>query len=194
MREKFKISNIQLKEAPNCIIEIAKNLDNIAFSITIGKKNSKQMDSNIDEKIIETIKNHYFANTSKKDLAVKADGSEIGTLDLIFSDTNKNTYYMEIEKTNKKTLWFDYIKLLTRVKSKSDHNGYGIIICPSNYAHSNGVWNLYQEAVIYKNHLKSVFGERALDRISIVGYTQYVLLNDEWLPFNSDVIKKIKTS
>ena len=123
---------------------------------------------------------------------VETDGINVGKLDLIFKDGKNNAYYMEIEKSNKKTLWFDYIKILTQIES--DQNSRGIVMSPSNYAHSVGVWDLYKEAVIYKNHLKRVFGGGTIDRVFVIGYTQYAFIDNDWQEFDSAVVKQIKNS
>jgi hypothetical protein len=121
---------------------------------------------------------------------VFANGAKFGELDIVFRDRQKISYYMEVEKSNKKTLWFDYIKILTKLES--DPNGLGVVMCPVNYTHSGGVWNLYQEAVIYKNHLKRVFGSSFLDRVSVLGYMQYAFLDGKWQKFDRNVVKHIK--
>lgn len=188
----FKIGNIQVSNANGVIIEVAKYFEGMTFQIKIKSSNSKQMDSNIDDRIVEILSKSYSVTTSKQDLLVEADKIKVGELDIKFKDRENIAYYMEVEKSNKKTLWFDYIKILTQLKS--DQGSYGIIMCPSNYAHSTGVWDLYTEAVTYKNHLKRVFGGEALDRVSIIGYTQYTFLNNKWKEFDTSVVKQIKNT
>lgn len=186
----YKVGNIQVSDPGSGFARIAEVLEGLQFSIMIKTSNSKQMDSDIDERIIESISQKYIVSTSKAECAVEADGEKVGKLDLVFKDNSNDRYYTEIEKTNKKTLWFDYIKILTKLES--DPQGYGVVICPSNYAHSSGVWNLYKEAVVYKNHLKRVFGAAGLGRVAVIGYTQYALLDDKWQEFDSGLVKKIK--
>jgi hypothetical protein len=186
----FKIANLQTSEANSHSKRLAKLFEGMCFSITIQNSNSNQMDSDIDVRIIEKISDSREYTVSKSDSLVFADGEKFGELDLVFRDRRKISYYMEIEKSNKKTLWFDYIKILTKLESDSD--GLGIMMCPVNYAHSIGVWNLYQEAVIYKNHLKRVFGSNSIDRVSVLGYTQYAFLDRKWQKFDSNVVKRIK--
>jgi len=123
---------------------------------------------------------------------VQADGEKVGELDIVFRDGDDVSYYMEIEKSNKKTLWFDYIKILTKLEE--DSNGRGIIMCPTNYAHKVGVWNLYKEAVLYKNHLKRVFSGNTLNRVAVIGYTQYAYLDGKWKEYDSNIIRRIKSS
>ena len=187
----YKISSIQTKETDSDFIKIAKLFEDVEFSITVKKSNSKQLDSNIDECIIQALSNKYKIHNSKEDLLVEAGGEKVGELDIVFQRKDIS-YYMEIEKSNKKTLWFDYIKILTRLGT--DINGRGIVMCPTNYAHKVGVWNLYKEAVIYKNHLKRVFGGSILDRVAVIGYTQYAKIDNQWKEYDSEVVNKIKNS
>lgn len=187
----YKIGNIKTSGTCAELQHLAKAFEGMEFSIKIKNTNSKQMDSNIDLRIIEVLSDNYDVSSSKKDLYVEAEGKRVGELDIMFSDKVNIAYYMEIEKSNKKTLWFDYIKILTKLASKEKSKG--IVMCPTNYAHSVGVWNLYKEAVAYKNHLKRVFGSTYLDRVSVIGYTQYAYLSNKWQEFDSSVVKKIKT-
>jgi|GEM_PF-5855436 len=187
----FKIANIQMLVDNVDLKNIARLLENTEFSVRVKKSNSNQLDSDIDSKVEEALSKNYLVMPSKSDLLVEAEGVKVGELDIVFSN-NKTTYYMEIEKTNKKTLWFDYIKILTRLES--DVNGIGILMCPTNYAHKIGVWNLYKEAVIYKKHLKRVFGAESLDRVAVFGYTQYAYLKSDWVEYDSSIIAKIKNS
>lgn len=185
----LKISNIITDSANSVSDKLVKIFDDMSFSIEIQNRNSNQMDSNIDLRIIETLSKEYSVTTTKVDLLVQTDEIKIGQLDLMFIDDNFS-YYMEIEKSNKKTLWFDYIKILTKLESNIDSKG--IIVCPTNYAHTVGVWDLYKEAVIYKKHLQRVFNNKLLDKISVIGYTQYALLNNDWKKFDSEVVRRIK--
>jgi Holliday junction resolvase-like predicted endonuclease len=187
----FKIAQIETKEVDKDFIDIARIFEDMKFSVTIKKSNSKQLDSNIDERIIEQLSRHFKVTKSKSELLVQADGEKVGELDIVFRDADIS-YYMEVEKSNKKTLWFDYIKILTKLAD--DPKGKGIIMTPKNYAHKVGVWNLYKEAVLYKNHLKRVFGGDALSRVAVMGYTQYAHIDGHWKEYDSEVIQRIKNS
>ncbi len=76
--------------------------------------------------------------------------------------------YIEIEKSNKKTLWFDFVKLISKVEGHP--NRVGIVICPKNYAHRLGTWNLYHEAVLYHKHLARLSNNDNLNQIAVIGY------------------------
>jgi len=188
----FKIAQIQTKELDKDFIEIARIFEDMEFSVTIKKTNGKQLDSNIDEKIIEQLSEYFSVTQSKSELLVQAGGEKVGELDIVFHDHGDIPYYMEVEKSNKKTLWFDYIKILTKLAENPD--GRGVIMCPTNYAHKVGVWNLYKEAVLYKNHLIRVFGGEALNRVAVIGYTQYAHIDGHWKEYDSEIVQRIKNS
>lgn len=188
----FKIAQIQTKETDIEFAKISRIFEDMEFSISVKKTNGKQLDSNIDEKIIENLAKFFQVSYEKDDLLVEADGEKVGELDIVFHDADGTPYFMEVEKSNKKTLWFDYIKILTKL---AEHpNGKGIIMCPTNYAHKVGVWNLYKEAVLYKNHLKRVFGSVALNRVTVIGYTQFAYINGKWKEYDSNLVQRIKNS
>ncbi len=186
----FKISNIHTSGSSSAVNEITLLLDGMAFDITVSKANSRQLDSNIDAKIEEKIGGTFRLSKAKNEVIVQADGEKIGELDLVYWGEDGCPRYLEIEKTNKKTLWFDYVKILTKLAD--DSTGLGVVLCPSNYAHQVGVWNLYKEAVAYKGHLRRLFGGELLDRVGVVGYTQYALIDGNWVAFNSNVIRRLK--
>lgn len=187
----FKISNIQTKELSQDFNNIVATLEDITFSVTIKQSNNKQLDSNIDQEIIKRLSEFYQMSGVKSDLLVQVAGEKVGSLDIVFKDKSDISYYVEIEKSNKKTLWFDYIKILTKLEE--DPTGKGIIICPTNYAHKVGIWDLYKEASVYKNHLKRVFGGDSLNRIAVIGYTQYAYIDNRWNEYDPDIIRRIKT-
>ncbi|RTR31656.1 hypothetical protein [Shewanella atlantica] len=188
----FKIANIQTRESDRDFKEISGVFEDMSFSVMVKKTNSNQLDSNIDDMIIEALSKHYNVAELKSELLVHADGDKVGELDVVFHNDAGISYYMEIEKSNKKTLWFDYIKILTKLEE--DPEGRGIIMCPTNYAHKVGIWNLYKEAVLYKNHLKRVFGGSALNRVAVIGYTQYAYLDGQWNEYDPKVVQRIKNT
>jgi len=188
----FKIAQIQTKEMDDDFIEIAEIFEDMEFSVTIKESNSKQLDSDIDQKIVERLSEYFIVAKTKSELLVQADGEKVGELDIAFRDHDDTPYYMEVEKSNKKTLWFDYIKILTKLADTPE--GRGIVMCPTNYAHKVGVWNLYKEAVLYKKHLKRVFGSNALDRVAVIGYTQYAHIDGDWKEYDSEIVQRIKSS
>jgi hypothetical protein len=87
-----------------------------------------------------------FVKESKS--ASTASSEFIGEVDIAFRYSDGTTAYVETEKTNKKSVWFDLVKLATKVDDRSDR--IGIVICPRNYAHKMGTWDLYRDALSYE--------------------------------------------
>jgi hypothetical protein len=81
---------------------------------------------------------------------------------------------LEIEKANKKTVWFDFIKLWMFLESEDI--GAGVLVCPSNYAHKSGVWNVFEDACRYKRLLARFAGvpREKLRAVGILGYMQLI--------------------
>ena len=188
----YKISDIETDDLNDISTFISDEIVDLRFSVTVKSTNSKQLDSNIDSVVENQLAKVASKLLSKSDRVIKTQGEKIGELDIAFEANNGTTYFIEIEKSNKKTLWFDYVKLLTLVKEHE--NSYGIIICPKNYAHKVGTWNLYKEAVAYKAHLARVFDSSSLNRIYVIGYTQYAFLDERWQAFSPELIHRIKNT
>lgn len=188
----YKISDIEVDEVNEISTFISKELVNLKFNVTIKQTNSKQLDSNIDAVIENKLAQNAIKVLSKGDLVITTQGEKVGELDIAFKGNNGFTYFIEIEKSNKKSLWFDYVKLLTVIKGNK--NSYGIILCPKNYAHKVSIWNLYKEAVAYKSHLARIFEKSDLDRVYVIGYTQYAYLDDKWQNFSPKIIHRIKNT
>ena len=75
----FKISGIQTKETDSDFVKIAKLFEDIEFSITVKKSNGKQLDSNIDERIIHVLSKKYKIHNSKGK-GEKGSGKGVSTL------------------------------------------------------------------------------------------------------------------
>ena len=99
---------------------------------------------------------------------------------------------VEIEKSNKKTIWFDLIKLMMLINQ--DVVGFGLLVVPRNYAHRLGVSNLFNEARYYRYCLSrfAKVDEQLLSKIAIVGYTQEAHVSGRWTQIDSSVVKNVK--
>jgi len=191
---KFKMADIEISPPVSSLVsDIASSISELGFDVNIGKNNNKQITTTIDQQIAEKVGETYRILLKNQELMVFAEGEEIGKVDLAFLVGDSSTVaYVEIEKSNKKTLWFDYVKLASKVQEKP--NNIGIVICPKNYAHKLGTWNLYEEAVLYRSHLARLTNNDILNRISIIGYTQYARFNGKWKKFSPEIVKQIKGS
>ncbi len=71
---------------------------------------------------------------------------------------------------------------------------YGLLLVPRNYAHGNGVWDLFKEARYYRWCLTKFAGVNPdlLSRLAIVGYTQEAFICDKWVKIDTAIIKRIK--
>jgi hypothetical protein len=187
----FKISSVETESQLGFALNVVSLISGLKFSINVGKANSKQITSDIDERISRRLKEKYQPISGKEELSVYAESSHIGAVDLAFSDNENGVIaYIEIEKTDKKTLWFDYVKLVSKIGN--DPSRIGIVICPKNYAHRRGTWDLYQEALVYRNHLARLSHSNSFNRIAVIGYLQLAYIDKEWKEFSPEVIKRLK--
>lgn len=189
----FKISSTETESTISLAVDVTRCISDLKFDVTVGKKNSKQITSNIDSNISKRLSEKYELISDKSKLSVYAENERIGEVDLSFNDTQNGTVaYIEIEKSNKKTLWFDFVKLISKVEGHP--NRVGIVICPKNYAHRLGTWNLYHEAVLYHKHLARLSNNDNLNQIAVIGYLQFAYLDGGWKEFSPEVIKRLKDS
>lgn len=154
-----------------------------------GKANSYQLTSNLDDRLIHSI--GWVSSQLKPD-------KELGQLpgikpDGLF-DYRTSRILLEVEKTNKKTIWFDLIKMIMLIRSNAAE--YGLLVVPRNYCHSLGVWDLYKEAKFYRHCLSHFAGvsDDWLSKIAVVGYTQQVDANGLWMELDVKRLKSIKDS
>ena len=124
----YKIDNIEVENCDAVSSPIADLLVALEFEITVKINNSKQLDSNIDSVIEHKLTEIASKVFSKKERVVWSHSEKVGELDIAFTANTGQTYFIEIEKSNKKTIWFDYIKLLTMIQNYD--NSFGILICP----------------------------------------------------------------
>ncbi len=189
----YKISCVETDSKLPLALEVVKLISNLKFNVTIGKSNSRQITSDIDLMISNKIKETYQPIKNENYLDVYVENEYIGKVDLGFIDNaNEIICYIEIEKSNKKNLWFDYVKLISKIEN--DPNRIGIVICPKNYAHKLGIWNLYDEAILYKKHLARLSNNNDLNRIAAIGYLQFANLNGTWEEFSPEFIQRLKDS
>ena len=103
----------------------------------------------------------------------------------------KSRILLEVEKTNKKTIWFDLIKMIMLIRSHAAE--FGLLVVPRNYCHSLDTWDLYKEAKFYRYCLSHFAGvsEDWLLKIAIVGYTQQVHVMGSWMELDEKRLKSI---
>lgn len=154
-----------------CINRVIGATEGMHFKgIIKSSSNSHQIDLDFDSMWIEKMKSNGWRNTKP----------------------SKDEEIFEIEKSNKKTIWFDFIKILIFIgENKAD---FGILIVPKNYARKLGVWNLFDEARFYRYCLArfAKVDFNLLSKIAIIGYTQKVSIGGNWKLLDSFVFTDIK--
>lgn len=179
------------RELFRCVNKIVKATEGILFySIIKSSKNSYQIEFDFDSSWINAVN---AMGWKSKTLRILGNLKSIPNIrpDAILSKDNV-TVVIEIEKTNKKTIWFDLIKIMMLIgQGMAD---FGILVVPRNYAHRRGVWNLFKEARYYRCCLaRYAKVERdLLSKIAIIGYTQEAYISGNWTLLDSSVVKNIK--
>lgn len=109
---------------------------------------------------------------------------------LIINDSA--TVVVEIEKANKNNIWFDFVKIMAFITVRAAD--FGLLLVPRNYAHSGGIWNLFDEARCHRWWLIKFAGvsEDLFSKIAIIGYTQQALIDGNWASLDTHHIKTLK--
>lgn len=201
---KFKIGEIVIEttECDKYLIKAAQKLFNLLknfeYNGSLREKNSRQLDMHFDESILNKFKTLKWNYSVAPYVDMPALGEDWGNpkADFIISPTNINGYriVIEIEKANKKTIWFDFIKLWMFIETKQAEAG--VLLCPVNYSHTHGTWNLFDEACRYKRYLGRFAGvaKEKLNLIAIVGYKQMIKSGTKYTLWNEKEFNKIKKS
>jgi len=178
-------------ELYKCIASIVEATQGMLFhGIIKSAANNYQIDVDFDYEWIKTV------NTAGWKTKPLLDLRELRMIPNIQPDTlltqDDITTVIEIEKSNKKTIWFDLIKILMIIGQNIAH--FGLLVVPRNYAHKIGVWDLFSEARYYK----WCFAQFAkvdsclLSKIAILGYTQEAHISGNWTRLDSSVVRSIK--
>lgn len=171
------------------IIETAIN--NLQYNgIIKSLSNSSQITVDFDECFVEAL---LAQGCGKQPMSIlnKLKGIPNIRPDAMLTKDEAN-FCIEIEKTNKKTIWFDFIKFMMLIRAEVAD--FGVLLVPRNYAHAKGVWDLFKEARFYKHCLGQFAGvdEKLLSKIAIIGYSSETLFENKWLELDSSLITEIK--
>lgn len=176
------------QELLECINSIVKATEVMQFLGKVdGPQNNYQIDYDFDLSWIKAVKSKGWVPEGLKKLKnitnIKPDA-------ILFKDNLKVT--VEIEKANKKTIWFDLMKIMMLVGQGVVN--FGILIVPRNYAHKLGVSDLFKEARYYRWYLKQYakVNNNLISKIAIIGYTQEVHIYCNWVHVDRSVVKSIK--
>ena len=178
-------------ELLKCVESIVKATQGMLFhGIIKSAANNYQINSNFDSSWIKEVNAAGWKSESLRNLG-NLKGIPNIQPDAILSKDNV-TIIVEIEKSNKKTIWFDLIKIMMLIgQGVAD---FGILVGPRNYAHKVGVWDIFSEACDYRWYLAEYakVDHNLLSRIAIIGYTQEAHISGNWARLDSSVVKSIK--
>jgi hypothetical protein len=175
-----------------CIADMAEAMQGMLFHGLIKSPvNSYQIDfSNFDAKWINKAAKIGWELGPLPNLKELSDIPNIRPDALL--TRGKANIAVEIEKSNEKTIWFDFIKLLMLIEQNIAH--FGILTVPRNYAFRTGTWDLFGEARYYRWCLArfAKVDPGLLSKLAILGYTQEVHTPSGWVNLDDSIIKNIK--
>jgi hypothetical protein len=164
------------------LLEPLKRLD-FTFRVNDPEVNQGQMISDFD---------NVLENTLLKNGATHYDlqlPSEIPQeFDFAFEYHGRKVA-VEIEKSNREKILRDILKCHMYLHAGVDYTLVGL---PRNYAHSHGIWDLYQEGVQRLTEcLQYGFGTPdKLNKVLLLGFTQYDTISNE--PLNPNIRKQMR--
>ena len=174
-----------------CATSVVEATEGMLFhGIIKSPANSYQIDFDFDSVWIKTVNTIGWKNKPLHNLGELHNIPSIQPD--VFLTQDGVTAVVEIEKSNKKTIWFDFIKILMLIGQ--DVADFGLLLVPRNYAHKVGVWDLFREARYYKSCLTrfAKVDHTLLSKIAIVGYTQEAYVFGKWTQLDSSVVRSIK--
>jgi len=198
---RFKIGHVDT-ETSSCSPFVCKSIETLSgilsgleYEGSIGIKNSSQLDIHLEDSFASALLDNKWIVIPSPALNNDKLAIDWGNLkaDLLIHHSNdpEHRIVVEIEKANKKTLWIDFIKLCAFLEV--DDIQAGILICPHNYAHSTGVWNLYTEACRCKRALAFAgVPANKLGLIGIVGYKQLIERGGQFRHLDKSELKGLK--
>ena len=175
---------------------LATVLPGVRYCGSIVKANSNQLNLDFDEQLCAALEKKGWQCERKPRVDVAALGRDSGSQEadaiITHNFSRQQKAVLEIEKSNKKTLWFDFIKLWMFIESGQASQG--IVLCPLNYAHKLGEWNLYQEATCIKRYLGRFAGvsKEKLDLITVVGFEQLIVNDKKAKHWNAKQFMRVK--
>lgn len=174
-----------------CIEDVIEATEAMSFKgIIKSSKNNYQIDFDFDKCWIQAMNIVGWESQSAKKLTSLRDIPNIKPDGIL--ENNNVIVTVEIEKSNKKTIWFDFMKLTLLIGRQIAD--YGILVVPRNYAHKNGIWDLFFEARYYRYCLAKFakVDEELLSKIAIIGYTQESYGVKKWQQMDASIINSIK--
>lgn len=170
-------------------------LNRLRYGGTTRESNSRQLDIRFDVHLLASLSRHGCQCQATPAL----DGGQLeGTwgnevADAIVQCGDASPVVIEIEKANKKTMWFDFIKLWMFIDTGQAN--VGLLLCPTNYAHRHGVWDLFDQAQRYKQFLARFarVPKSRMNRIGIIGYEQQIRRGRRYVLWNREEFRRVKS-
>jgi hypothetical protein len=179
-------------ELLSCVADATKAIEMMQFMGTIASAaNSYQINTDFDVAWIERM-----TKVADWQITPLPALGELGEIPSIQPDgllrKGRITVVIEVEKSNKKTIWFDITKILMLVGQ--DVADFGLLLVPRNYAHKLGEWDLFKEARFYRWCLLRFarVSPELLSKLAIIGYTQEAHIAGNWTRLNSAALIDIK--
>ncbi len=169
--ECFPIDN----HANDRLSPIIEKISKIEHHVSIGDKNSNSFTSDFDSRLqkkLTELGGEIIDIPIVDDLEKKYDFA---------LDINNDRVVVEIEKTNREKILYDLLKCHIYLKSGAS---LVMLFLPKNYAHSKGIWNLFETGKIrYSQCLKYGFGHTSYFKsILLVGYEMFTGDNEKVTP------------
>lgn len=189
MRAQFRIGKIETN-VDGCVEELEefseqfkKELESFEYFGQTRSTNSTQLDIHFDNTLLDLLDSkgwHCIRNPRIKTNGLAGHSGAEEADAILQLEKMGDRFVLEIEKSKKETIWFDFIKLWMFIESGQAKCG--IIVAPFNYAHKLGIWNLFDEASRYKFFLQRFAGvpSEKMALISIVGYEQRIFRDGEY--------------
>jgi hypothetical protein len=160
-------------EAARHLAPLFAKLQRLDFTLRVDDPsvNQGQMASDFDAALERAILAHG-AGTLHLDLPTEIPQE----LDFAFTFAGRSVA-VEIEKANREKILRDILKCHMYLHAGAD---FAVVGLPKNYAHTHGIWNLYDFGVQrFEECLKYGFGTPdRLGRISLLGFEQFVGTTD----------------
>lgn len=148
-----------------------------------SKENSYQVNLNFDDKLharvcsggIECISGPvlHAANEVARAVGLNADL-------LLRVPSNGSAVVVEIEKANREKILRDIVKML--LFFEAGQADLAVLVCPRNYVHTGGVWNLFDTAqqVLRAFVRVTELPPSKSERFALIGFTQEIFVDGRW--------------
>jgi len=160
-----------------------------------GKENSYQVNLNFDDKLHERASSGGHNCTNRPVLRAPREVARAVGLRadmLLRVPSTGSVVVVEIEKANREKVLRDIVKMLLFFEaSQAD---LAALICPRNYVHSSGVWNVFDTAhqVLRAFVRVTQLPEFKARCLSLIGFTQEVFLEGKWIAWDETSRKEFQ--